>query len=235
MCMPLGFWPWAGSSRSGFCASAGSGALTAASKTMLKAKRKARFAIFDLHCAEHSWRRINCRLRCGSFDYRAHCIPTALVIQNGELAPATNADEKTTKCPRQFPSRAAWGRPPPVYWIGFPITPTMPSSEQTSGLTDKLAVITGGSRGLGRAMAVALSAAGARVALVARDEAKLREAQQEIEAGGGRASFFVADVTREDDVQRLESQISAESGRANILINNAGINIRKNLIDFTLE
>lgn len=102
-------------------------------------------------------------------------------------------------------------------------------------LSDKLAVITGGSRGLGRAMALALSSAGARVALVARDEAKLREVQREIEGNGGRAAFYTADVMSERDVHRVESAITSDLGKANILINNAGINIRKNLIDFSLE
>jgi NAD(P)-dependent dehydrogenase (short-subunit alcohol dehydrogenase family) len=111
----------------------------------------------------------------------------------------------------------------------------MASHQLASGLSDKVAVITGGSRGLGRAMALALSSAGTRVALVARDEAKLREVQREIETGGGRAAFYTADVTSERDIQRLESAIASELGRANILINNAGINIRKNLIDFTLD
>lgn len=104
-----------------------------------------------------------------------------------------------------------------------------------SGLSGKLAVITGGSRGLGKAMALALSAAGARVALVARDEAKLREVQREIESNDGAASFYTADVTSEREIERLESAIASQLGPANIVINNAGINIRKNLIDFSLE
>lgn len=111
----------------------------------------------------------------------------------------------------------------------------MPHSELSLGLSGKLAVITGGSRGLGRSMALALSSAGVRVALVARDQAKLREVQGEIEANGGSAGFFIADVTSEQDVERLESAITSELGRADILINNAGINIRKNLVDYTLE
>jgi len=84
-------------------------------------------------------------------------------------------------------------------------------------------------------MALALSSAGVRIALVARDEAKLREVQQEIERNGGRAASYTADVTSERDVHRVESAIASDLGKANILINNAGINIRKNLIDFSLE
>ena len=99
----------------------------------------------------------------------------------------------------------------------------------------KLALITGSSRGLGKAMALSLSSAGASIALVARNEEKLRGVQKEIEDGGGKAKLFLADVTSEADVLRLESEVSSKLGRISILINNAGINIRKNLIDFTLD
>jgi len=84
-------------------------------------------------------------------------------------------------------------------------------------------------------MALSLSSAGASIALVARNEEKLRGVQKEIEDGGGKAKLFLADVTSEVDVLRLESEVSSKLGRISILINNAGINIRKNLIDFTLD
>src|SRR5690242_8953459 len=111
----------------------------------------------------------------------------------------------------------------------------MEKSSAGPDLSGKLALITGSSRGLGRAMALSLSAAGASIALVARNAEKLRSVQNEIEDGGGKAAFFLADVTSEGDVLRLESEVSSQLGRINILINNAGINIRKNLIDFTLD
>ncbi len=97
-------------------------------------------------------------------------------------------------------------------------------------LSGKTALITGASRGLGKAMAVALAAAGARVALAARNVEKLESVRQEIESAGGKARVFVGDVTREADVARLAGEV----GRVQILINNAGTNIRKNLPDFTL-
>lgn len=102
-------------------------------------------------------------------------------------------------------------------------------------LTGKIALITGASKGLGKAMALALAQAGATVALVSRDAEKLRHVQEEIERAGSRAASFVADVTVEENVRRLESEVSGQLGRVQILINNAGINIRKNLIDFSLE
>jgi len=84
-------------------------------------------------------------------------------------------------------------------------------------------------------MARALADAGATVALVSRDAEKLASVAREIEAFGGRAAVFLADVTGEENVRRLEADVSRQLGRVQILINNAGINIRKNLIDFSLE
>ena len=107
---------------------------------------------------------------------------------------------------------------------------------QNSGkLSGKIALITGGSRGLGRAMALSLSAAGATIALVARDAAKLNSVKAEVEAAGGKAAVYVADVVSEESVQALQAKVNAELGAVQILINNAGMNIRKNLTDFTLD
>ena len=100
--------------------------------------------------------------------------------------------------------------------------------------TNKTALITGASKGLGRAMAIALSQSGAKIALVSRDEAKLTEVRQELMKLGGHAEVFVADVREEASVQKLEAEVSARLGKVQILINNAGINIRKNLTEFTL-
>src|SRR5579885_3344245 len=105
----------------------------------------------------------------------------------------------------------------------------------TKNLAGRTAVITGASRGLGRAMAIELAGAGANVALVSRDREKLGEAARSIENSGGTARVFVADVAREGDVVQLEKEVAATFGRVDILINNAGINLRKPLIEFTLD
>jgi len=84
-------------------------------------------------------------------------------------------------------------------------------------------------------MAVALSQAGAAIALASRDSTKLTDVQNEIRQAGGKAELFVADVRDETNVRRLQSEVSSQFGRVQILINNAGINIRKNLTDFSLE
>jgi NAD(P)-dependent dehydrogenase (short-subunit alcohol dehydrogenase family) len=102
-------------------------------------------------------------------------------------------------------------------------------------LTGKVALITGASKGLGKAMALALAGAGAKLALVSRNREQLDAVADEIRAAGGEAQVFVADVAREDQVARLEREVAAAFGRIDILINNAGINIRKPLTDFTLE
>lgn len=111
----------------------------------------------------------------------------------------------------------------------------MPSSDSKPHLSGKIAVITGASKGLGKAMALALSRDGASIALVSRDNEKLRNVQREIADAGGKAAVFKADVRDEKQVRDLEAQVSERLGKAQILINNAGINIRKNLIDFSLE
>jgi NAD(P)-dependent dehydrogenase (short-subunit alcohol dehydrogenase family) len=102
-------------------------------------------------------------------------------------------------------------------------------------LNDRVAVITGASKGLGKAMALALAAAGARIALVSRDEARLHDVAAEVIAAGGDASIFRADVTSEEQVRQAERAILARYGKVNILINNAGVNVRKPVVEFTVE
>ena len=105
----------------------------------------------------------------------------------------------------------------------------------TIDLTGKTAVITGASRGLGETMAKSLASAGAQVALVARDAARLEAVRDAITASGGVAELFPADVTSEADVARTRDAIATRFGAPQILINNAGTNIRKNVVDFTLD
>lgn len=102
-------------------------------------------------------------------------------------------------------------------------------------LKGKTAVITGGSRGLGKAMALALAAEGVRIALVARDEAAMREVAAEVEKLVSEAACFPTDVTDEAAVDQLQRDVLARFGGVDILINNAGINIRKPVHEFTLE
>ena len=84
-------------------------------------------------------------------------------------------------------------------------------------------------------MALALAAQGATLALVSRNRKKLDEVKDEIAGSGGKASVFIADVTEEEAVRKLEAEVSAQLGKVQILVNNAGTNIRKNLIEFSLD
>lgn len=102
-------------------------------------------------------------------------------------------------------------------------------------LDGKIAVITGASRGLGKAMALALGEAGASLAMVSRDAAALEQAVAEVRARGAEAEGFPADVSQEDQVSALRERVIARFGKVHILINNAGINIRKPVTEFTLE
>ncbi len=84
-------------------------------------------------------------------------------------------------------------------------------------------------------MALALGGAGAKLALVARDRAMLEESAAEAKKIGAEAAIFVADVADESQVLAVERDVIAKFGRADILINNAGIAVRKLVTEYTLE
>ncbi|HUK91692.1 MAG TPA: SDR family oxidoreductase [Blastocatellia bacterium] len=90
-------------------------------------------------------------------------------------------------------------------------------------LDGKIALITGASGGIGRAMAEAFAAEGASLILTARNADKLRQIAAALEAGGTDALVAPADVTSEEDVNRLFEQALARFNRLDILVNNAGV------------
>src|SRR5881296_1445847 len=93
-------------------------------------------------------------------------------------------------------------------------------------LSGKVALITGGSKGLGKAMARGLAEVGADIVISSRHEDELRPALTEILQGTGRkGKYIVADMSQRDDVQRLAQAALEEFGRIDILINNAGTNV----------
>lgn len=99
--------------------------------------------------------------------------------------------------------------------------------------TDKVAIVTGGSAGLGRALGESLAAAGARVVLAARNADRLRAAATEIAERGQVALAVPTDVTDEADVNALMARTMAEYGRIDLLINCAGCSDRGRALDTT--
>jgi NAD(P)-dependent dehydrogenase (short-subunit alcohol dehydrogenase family) len=100
-------------------------------------------------------------------------------------------------------------------------------------LTGKNALVTGGARGLGKTIALALAEAGADVALCGRTRETLDETAAELAAATGRRILpLVADVTSKEDVTALKAAVTAGLGQVDILVNNAGNNIRGPIEDF---
>src|SRR5262245_15056017 len=90
-------------------------------------------------------------------------------------------------------------------------------------LAGQVALVTGASRGIGKAIAIALGRCGAKVACVARDTGKLAETVSQITSAGGQAEAFACDVTNGSAVAELVESIAEKWGRLDILVNNAGI------------
>jgi 3-oxoacyl-[acyl-carrier protein] reductase len=98
-----------------------------------------------------------------------------------------------------------------------------PPARLSVELAGQVALVTGASRGIGRATAIALARCGARVACVARNKDKLAETVQAIQTAGGTAESFECDVTDGAAVQALVDKIADGWGRLDVLVNNAGI------------
>ncbi len=101
-------------------------------------------------------------------------------------------------------------------------------------LTDKIAVVTGGSAGIGAATARLFARMGARVLILDVNESAGEETAGSIRGEGLDARFMTCDVTREDHCQKVAKQVKKEFGRLDILFNNAGVIVRKNVTDLDL-
>src|SRR5690606_19844247 len=107
--------------------------------------------------------------------------------------------------------------------VGAAMGRALPSSRKSvdAALDGKVVVVTGGSAGVGRATALLFAEKGARVALIARDEAGLEGARAEIEAAGGEAAVFPADVADADAVSAAAQACAQQLGPVDIWVNNA--------------
>ncbi|HXB08993.1 MAG TPA: SDR family NAD(P)-dependent oxidoreductase, partial [Puia sp.] len=102
-------------------------------------------------------------------------------------------------------------------------------------LQGKKALITGGTRGIGRAIAAEFLELGAEVIIVARNEKEVGELVRLWQAEGRPVSGVVADVSKEADRERIRAAVAERWGRLDVLVNNAGTNIRKKLTDYVEE
>jgi NAD(P)-dependent dehydrogenase (short-subunit alcohol dehydrogenase family) len=100
-------------------------------------------------------------------------------------------------------------------------------------LPGRVAVVTGGNRGLGRAFALALGEAGARVAILARDAAQTADALKELASQGIEACGFAADVADRAGVDRAAEEVESALGPVDILVNNAGTCIHRPALEVT--
>ncbi|CEG22649.1 Gluconate 5-dehydrogenase [Planococcus massiliensis] len=98
-------------------------------------------------------------------------------------------------------------------------------------LEGKTAIVTGAGKGIGKAIAIAVAEAGANVMLVARTEADLIAVKQEI--NNGRTDYVAADITSREQIQQAVEKTVDRFGRIDVLVNNAGMNIRSSLIEAT--
>ncbi|MDR7868225.1 MAG: glucose 1-dehydrogenase [Sporomusaceae bacterium] len=105
----------------------------------------------------------------------------------------------------------------------------------SSDLSGKAAIVTGGSKGIGFGMACALAHAGADIVIVSRNLAEGEEAAKEIQAMGRKAVAVSCDVTSPEAVDAMVTKAVATFGKVDILLNNAGMNIRKPVVELAAD
>ena len=107
--------------------------------------------------------------------------------------------------------------------------------KQTWTLKNKIAVITGSTQGIGKAVSEELADLGATVFIVARNKTDVQQQVSSLRASGYQAEGIAADITREDDLKALFNFISQHTDHLDIVVNNVGTNIRKKMVEYTTE
>ncbi|MXO35125.1 3-ketoacyl-ACP reductase [Apibacter sp. B3889] len=102
-------------------------------------------------------------------------------------------------------------------------------------LTGKKAIVTGGNRGLGKAVALALAAEGVDVAITGRDEKTVKETVKELEGKGIQAAYSIFDVSNQKEVETEMEKLQNSFGSFDILINNAGISAFQSFLDMPVD
>ena len=108
-------------------------------------------------------------------------------------------------------------------------------SESRFSVRDKVTLVSGGSRGIGRALAAGFHEEGAQVVITGRDKASLAETAQQIAGDGRKVETIVCDVADVAAIERMVDDVQAKFGRIDVLLNVAGVNIRQPAMDFSEE
>ncbi|NNM51278.1 MAG: SDR family oxidoreductase [Pseudomonadales bacterium] len=115
------------------------------------------------------------------------------------------------------------------YWLRHLDSDLFVDHTLAGNVADKVVMITGASSGIGKATALRLAETRARIVLVARDPEKLQATREEIEAIGGQAWTYSADIANLQDCDRLIQEVMTEHGQVDVLVNNAGRSIRRGI------
>lgn len=102
-------------------------------------------------------------------------------------------------------------------------------------LRDCVSIVTGGERGIGKAIAIGLAQTGSNIVIAGLDRANVNETKSLIEAEGVRCDFIETDITSEEQVARMVQQVLEQYGRIDVLINNAGVNRSAAAEEMSLE
>lgn len=109
------------------------------------------------------------------------------------------------------------------------------SSDDLFSVTDKVVLVSGGSRGIGRALAEGFAKRGARVIITGREETTLKKTCSEIEGSRHSVEFAVCDVAKAESIPAVVQSIVEKTGRIDSLLNVAGVNIRKRVETYSIE